>query len=468
MIRNILLSMLVFGISVVSVPAQNGTLPDNTAATRAKALLAAIASGSPDDVRAFADEHMTAAMRDSVPFETRLARFTILKQRFDHAVVLGERMQGPGTIVVSLRTRAGKNLLLTVGLDPQPPHKIVGFGVDEAPAEPELEFNALDELDRELARMADSGAFSGSVLIAREGVETLARGYGSADRETQVANRSETRFNIGSINKVFTSVVILRLAQEGKIGLDDTIGKYLKGFAPEVADRVTIRHLLQHRSGFGDYLNHPKYQSDPQSFTKVANYLELARSAKLEFDPGTGERYSNLGFTVLGAIVESATGRSYYDVVHDWVYESAHMTDTGSYAAAPASAIGYTHANGRLEPNSGMLPRVESPAGGGYSTTRDLLKFANALLDGRLLDKTHTALLLARFEATASARANGMWGIAGGAPGLNAVLLVDLQTRDAVIVLANLDPPAAEGLGRTIFERVRSRRDVLAPNPPKG
>ncbi|NIP59022.1 MAG: serine hydrolase, partial [Gemmatimonadetes bacterium] len=129
--------------------------------------------------------------------------------------------------------------------------------------------------------------------------------------------RTDTRFNVGSLMKPLTGVAVLRLAQEGRIELDAPVGRYLEGLGPEVAREVTVRHLLRHRSGLGDYLTLPEFRADPDGFGSVDDLMAVIRDQPLEFEPGSRERYSNSGFVVLGALVEAATGRSYEAVLQD-------------------------------------------------------------------------------------------------------------------------------------------------------
>jgi CubicO group peptidase (beta-lactamase class C family) len=295
--------------------------------------------------------------------------------------------------------------------------------------------------------------FSGAVLVARDGKPILSRAWGMADPASQIANRPDTKFNLGSINKIFTKVAIGQLAAAGKLSLDDTIRKHLPNYPSPVADRITIQQLLDHRSGLGDFFG-PKYlAAPPSSLRKLADFLPLFADKPLEFEPGAQQRYSNAGFIVLGLIVERLSGVSYYDYVRDHITRPAGMKDTASYGVdenVPNRAIGQTKRGptGPLEKrqaNTATLPGRGSSAGGGFSTAPDLLAFSQALLGDKLLPARWTDWV---FHDKLDTNGPRNLGIAGGAPGINALL--EINAPYTVVVLANFDPPSAEELGRAL------------------
>ncbi|HKO54818.1 MAG TPA: serine hydrolase [Thermoanaerobaculia bacterium] len=286
--------------------------------------------------------------------------------------------------------------------------------------------------------------FSGVVLLAKDGQPVMQRAQGLADPVKGIENRMDTKFNLGSINKIFTRVAIGQLAAAGKLSLDDTIRKHLPDYPSPAADRITIQQLLDQKSGLGDIFG-PRYEAAPPSrLRKLSDYLPLFVDKPLEFEPGTSQRYSNAGYIVLGLIIEKRSGQSYYDYVRDHITKPAGMTDTASYAVdeqVPNRAIGQTK-NGS---NTATLPGRGSSAGGGYSTAADMLRFAQALLADKLLDHKWTDWVFG-----GSGERN--LGVAGGAPGINAAL--EIAPPYTLVVLANQDPPAAE-------EVMRSARELM-------
>jgi len=330
----------------------------------------------------------------------------------------------------------------------QAPHGLVGIRVEHmGDGRGEQVSRAPKADDAELVRATEAcvdslvkaDEFSGVLLLAKEGKPFFEKAYGYADRDRKIRNRTDTKFNLGSINKSFTTIAINQLAAAGKLSLDDTIGKYLPDYPnKEAARKVTIQQLLDMRSGIGDFFG-DRYQATPkEKIRTIRDYLPLFADKPLEFEPGTRERYSNGGFIVLGAIIERVSGTNYYSYVREHIFKPAGMLETESYEKdkdVPNRALGYTRgASGAWQSNYGTLPARGSSGGGGYSTAEDLLKYTIALKTGVL----------------AHPRAGGGMGIAGGAPGLNAALDWDPRNGYAVIVLSNFDPPAAERVARQI------------------
>jgi CubicO group peptidase (beta-lactamase class C family) len=166
--------------------------------------------------------------------------------------------------------------------------------------------------------------------------------------------------------------------------------------------------------------------------------------------------YSNGGYLVLGLIVERASGQSYYDYVSEHIFKPSAMTRTGYPEIDDTStgrATGYTHNGAGFQNAVYGAPARGSSAGGAYSTVHDLAAFASAMHSHELLNEMYANWMLARFPGDAPS-AQGptptTLGVAGGTPGANAVLLADFRSDETVVVLANLDPPAAEALGRQI------------------
>jgi D-alanyl-D-alanine carboxypeptidase len=326
------------------------------------------------------------------------------------------------------------------------------------------------ELETLLDRAAAADTFSGAVLVARNGAPVFKKAYGMANQEKRAANRTDTKFNLGSMNKMFTSVAIAQLAARGKLSFDDAIAKHLPDYPDkEVAAKVTIHQLLTHTSGLGNYMTEAWMQNRANVKT-VADLLPYFAGQPLKFAPGTSWQYSNAGFVVLGLIVEKLSGQSYYDYVRSHIFKPAGMLDTDSYESTRETAnmaVGYTRmgADGRgrpenpRRPNTGLLPFKGSPAGGGYSTLDDMLKFDRALRTHKLLDAKFTELITtgkvdAPFGKYAygfgDSRVNGKRyvGHNGGAPGTAAQFESYTDTGYTLVVLANYDPPAVMPLIR--------------------
>ena len=320
--------------------------------------------------------------------------------------------------------------------------------------------DALAAFSARAEKLARADEFSGAALVSRHGKVLLRDAWGRADRKAGTPNTPETRFRIGSMNKMFTAVATLQLVERGKLALDDPIGKYVQNYPNrEIASKVTVRHLLTHTGGTGDIFG-PEFEGNRLKLRSHRDYVKLFGSRGPSFEPGARFEYSNYGFVLLGALIEAVSGSSYYDYVRDNIFRPAGMTSTGSLPESgdvPNRAVGYMKpfpgGSGAWMPNTDTLPWRGTSAGGGYSTVGDLRRFAEALDAGKLVSKATLA------EATRAhqpgygygfdVRGKGLlrsYGHAGGAPGMNGELRVFPKLGYIVVGLSNLDPPAASQL----------------------
>ncbi len=253
---------------------------------------------------------------------------------------------------------------------------------------------------RHLAALAKSDALSGVVLIAKNGKAVFAHAYGLANRADGIPNRVDTRFNMASMGKMFTAVAVLQLVEAGKIAsLQDKVGKYLPAYPNKaVREQVTLAQLLTHTSGMGNFWEQMADKAKDR-YSAVSDYVPLFADEKLQFEPGKGFAYSNNGFTVLGLIIEAVSGKTYFDYVRQNIYHPCGMADTEAYEMdepVARMATGYSRSMekpGQLVSNIYVLPFKGGPAGGAYTTAGDLLKFADALMGFRLLNRDDTELL---------------------------------------------------------------------------
>ncbi|HTI23949.1 MAG TPA: serine hydrolase domain-containing protein [Kutzneria sp.] len=338
--------------------------------------------------------------------------------------------------------------------------------------------------DRYVAELAARDEFSGVVMLAHNGRTVLSRSYGLADRERGIPNHEGTAFNLSSAGKPFGPVAILQLAQQGKLHLWDTVGTHLSGFAPEIADRVTLHHLLSGTSGLGtpDEDVHRVFTSRDE--VRAYN-RQWARSSTAVAPPGTPTDHSGAEVAIPAEIVEVVSGMSYWDYVEQHIFRRAGMTGTGFYTRPqwltdPHIAHAYmtVAGGGRVDavrnldqdcasPHSlGKNPGrafIDAPGDGGFATAPDLVRFARALGDGTLLSKPYADLFTGAkiphvpqgggFRAVASADAsfgayglpvgivNGQWVYerAGGNPGSGANWRVYADSGWVGVILGNRD-----------------------------
>ncbi len=366
---------------------------------------------------------------------------------------------------------------LKIEVETAAPNKITHLDVRaiERPVEftlPRLsQSDLVTALRAKLEKNSGAGKFSGAALLAKDGKPIFTGAYGMADREKKIPNTLNTKFRIGSMNKMFTAVSVLQLVQAGKISLSDPVGKYLTDYPnKDIATKVTIYQLLTHTGGTGDFFG-PQFDAHRLELKTLQDYMKLYGARAPEFEPGSRWEYSNFGFLMLGVVVERVSGKSYYDYVSENIYTPAGMTSTGSFPedqTVPDRSIGYTQFGGKgLQPNTDTLPYRGTSAGGGYCTVEDFLRFANALTSHKLLNAQNTDLLTTGkvntprgdkyafgFMDNGAGTSMRHFGHGGGAPGMNGELQIFPQTGYVIIVLSNLDPPAASRVSDFIVNRL--------------
>jgi D-alanyl-D-alanine carboxypeptidase len=351
-------------------------------------------------------------------------------------------------------------------IDPKDEKSITSLSLNIVPrpakfATPRMtERDALAAFRDKLKQDAAADRFSGAALVAKNGTAIFTSAYGMADRDKKIPDTVNTKFRIGSMNKMFTATAVLQLAQSGKLKLTDPLGKYLTDYANKnIATKVTIEQLLSHTGGTGDFFG-PEFDKHRLELKTLEDYVKLYGTREPKFEPGSRWEYSNYGFLLLGLVVQKASGEDYYDYVREHVYKPAGMTSTDSLPedqSVPDRSIGYTKIGGSAswKPNTDTLPYRGTSAGGGYSTVGDLLAFATAVQDHKLLDAHHTDLLTTGHTQIVEGEkyAYGFmdkteagvrsFGHGGGAPGMNGDLRIYPASGYVIVVLSNLDPPAA-------------------------
>jgi D-alanyl-D-alanine carboxypeptidase len=303
------------------------------------------------------------------------------------------------------------------------------------------------------ARFADG--FSGAVIVAQQGRIVHAQAYGQADRGTARANTLDTPFNLASNNKMFTALVIARLVEQGKLDWSDKVGQHLPDWPQEaVRKQVTVAQLLTHTSGLGNYWGE-QYDRRRASLDTVHEYADLVRADAPSSQSGEKFAYSNNGYVLLGLIAEAVSGKDYYELVRETVYEPAGMTHSNHYRKGDLRhgvAIGY---GPDQKANTDDLAMVGSPAGGGYASADDMLRFARALQAGKIVEAetlaTMTRATVPAFPGMHYGYGFGVvseplrhFGHLGGAPGVHASFDIYPDTDVVVIVVANAERNARE------------------------
>lgn len=311
-----------------------------------------------------------------------------------------------------------------------------------------------EKIDALLTAYNKQRFFNGSALVAEHGKVLLRKGYGLANMEWQIPNAPDTKFRLGSITKQFTSMVVMQLVSEGKIGLDEKITKYLPDYRKDTGDKVTVRHLLSHTSGIPSYTSMPGFfQNDSRDPYGADDFVKKFASGDLEFEPGSKWNYNNSGYFLLGAIIEHITGKPYEQNVKERIFDRLDMKDSGYDrwdTILPKRASGYqlTPEGYRNAPYLDMS--IPFAAGSLYSTVDDLYKWDRALYTDKLLSDDLKKTML---TPVLNDYAFG-WGVRkmklddgktevptvghnGGINGFNTVEIRFPETQDLIVLLDN-------------------------------
>jgi CubicO group peptidase (beta-lactamase class C family) len=316
-----------------------------------------------------------------------------------------------------------------------------------------------DRMQQVIQPYVDAQMFMGSVLVAKAGRVLFSKSYGMADLEWNVPNSADTRFNIASMTKQFTAAAILLLENRGKLKTDDLVKKYLTD-APASWDKITIYHLLTHTSGISD--DAAKYE--PGTPDKL-----VFRDVPLNFQPGEQWAYTDLGYMVLGYLIEKISGQTYEAFVQQLIFKPLAMNDSGMFsndAIIPRRATGYWPGDNGIENADRPDWRIGFSAGSLYSTTQNLLRWEEGLFGGKVLTPASLHKMITPFKSDYACglhvnRVGGHLMIEhdGNNIGYNSDMAYYPEERIAVIVLANLN-------GTVTGEMTKALAAVAHGEPP--
>jgi CubicO group peptidase (beta-lactamase class C family) len=267
------------------------------------------------------------------------------------------------------------------------------FGPPRLVVKPE----AASHLDEMFNQWNRDGTFTGSVLIAQDGVVFLDEGYGLADRAREIPNTPQTRFHLGSISKQFTAMAILILQSQGRLNVQDPICDYIAN-CPAAWQDITIHQLLTHTSGLSPRLDNIVVDAarNPETPPDPAYYIDIAGEVPLEARPGEQFAYNNHGYNLLAHIIEQASGQSYADVLQENIFTPLNMRDLGYEDSSSGVAAGYTSGYDMTGAEYLQWP-ISNGEGQLYSTTGDLLLWDQALYTDQLLPQAELEPMFERF-----------------------------------------------------------------------
>jgi CubicO group peptidase (beta-lactamase class C family) len=440
---------------------------------RARELVQVLNTGDRAAARSYAETNYAPQFLASAPMEAHLGFVSQFHDRTRGLEVHGVQDSSANEITLLLKGKlTGGWEALVVRVEPEPPNRITGIG--RRPPRPPAtdsqqklsDTDVVSHLDAYLQKLADADVFSGAVVVARDGRTIYKKAFGTANKDFNAPNKIDTKFNLGSMNKMFTAVAIAQLVERGKISFEDPLSKFLPDFpTKEDAVKIKIKHLLTHTSGLGSYFNRKFMEASRARFRTVNDFIELIREEKLAFEPGARWQYSNTGFLALGIVIEKATGQSYYDYIRENIARPAGMLNTDAYEldrVNPNLAVGYqkefTDSGVNFRNNIFQHVIRGGPAGGGYSTAEDLLRFDIALRGHKLVGPDYVKLLLSPkpemnspdygygFQVETD---RGIAGHGGGFPGISSNLSMFLDLGYTSVVLSNYG-----GASQPVIEKI--------------
>lgn len=319
--------------------------------------------------------------------------------------------------------------------------------------------------------------FSGTILIARDGVPLVRRAFGRANLELDVPCKPESVYRLGSITKQFTATAVLILAERGKLKLSDPIGKYVPK-APKTWNDITIEHLLTHTSGIVDYTSLPTFPKLMTTKLSLPELIATFKDSPLEFPPGEKFKYSNSGYIVLGSVIEAASGKPYEVFLKEAVFDPLQMRDSGydhPIIILKNRAAGYSRFLGLVAANADYIDMsLPHAAGALYSTVDDLLKWDRAIAAAKLVS---TKSLEAMFTPRKGDYGYG-WTIqqkfdrirqshGGRIPGFIAMIQRFPSEKLLIVVLSNQDFTPVERIADDLAAAAFGRPYVV-PRIPSG
>ncbi|HEY2025900.1 MAG TPA: serine hydrolase [Gemmatimonadaceae bacterium] len=462
--------------AIAATPALLGAQTQPPATRRAHEIVALINSATPADIRAYVDTAFAPRMRE-FPMAAHLNFMMGQRERSQGLEWIAVQDEAPSATTALLRQKlTGEPIALAVLVDSTAPYLVSGIGQRpprpkgvSAPAAVASDAELVDQLQRYVEALARADVFSGTVLLAKDGRTLYAAAFGQANKDFGAPNRIDTKFNLGSMNKMFTAVTIAQLVEQGKLSYDDPLSKFIPDFPNAAsAGKVRIKHLLTHTSGLGSYFNEEFQRSSRARFRTVDDMMQLAKGDSLAFEPGTKWSYSNTGMLVLGKVIEVVTKQDYFTYVREHLYRPAGMTNTDAYEldhVNPNLAVGYEKQfqdDGTKQFRNNIFQHVirGGPAGGGYSTAEDLVRFAEALKGGKLVSPASYELMTTPKPEVSSPEygygfgvdpQTGIVGHSGGFPGISSNLDIFKGTGYVAVVLSNYG-----GASQPVVEKIRT------------
>jgi CubicO group peptidase (beta-lactamase class C family) len=337
----------------------------------------------------------------------------------------------------------------------------IGPTLSQTKAQARLSNEVAEKIDKLVVEtLARTGVPSASIAVVKDGQIVHVKAYGEAKLEPKTPATPAMRYSIGSISKQFTAVAILLLQEQGKLSLDDKVGKYVPNLTR--ANDVTLRQLLSHTSGYQDYWPQDYVMKPMMEPTTTQKIMDIWAKKPLDFEPGTKWQYSNTNYVIAGAIVEKVARMPFFRFLQEKIFKPLGMTSVMSVDQAKlteSDPIGYLrYALGPLRLAPKEAPGWLFAAGELAMTPEDLAKWDISVIEGKLMKPTsyrvlETEVLLKDGSGTnyglglvvGSQAGRRVLSHGGGVSGFTSTNIVLPDDRVAVIVLTNLDSGGASG-----------------------
>jgi D-alanyl-D-alanine carboxypeptidase len=392
-----LAALLCASAAVAAVPST--TVPDTPVGRVGSELIHHVNSDTPEQIRAWAPTVLSPAIdKDDV---TDFVNGLISAVRESGGVSLTDAHTQQGLLVLTVKMhRGGQLVLFVLAADPDQPGKLGHaelFPMDDPTlyagwpkgAVPHAEMKRL--IHTALDQLVRTNDFSGCVTVADGGKTVFDECRGLAERNFGVPIDHQTKFRVASVGKMFTAVAIGQLVEAGKLSWDSTLAQLVPEYPDQAtAKKITVWELLHHTSGLGDFFV-PAFFEHREKYVNPADYLDLIARQPMVSEPGKQLNYSNAGYVLLGRIIENVSHEGYFDYIQRHVFAPAGMRSSGFNTVdevTPKLAVGYFHESPfstKWKANWMKIPFKGSPAGDSYSTSADLVRFAEALRGGKLL-----------------------------------------------------------------------------------
>lgn len=312
------------------------------------------------------------------------------------------------------------------------------------------------QIDAYVAPFVKGGQFSGVILASENGKIIYEKAFGMANADFKIPNRPDTRIGIASITKLMTVIILNRLIEEKKIALDDKLSKYIPDFPS--GDKITVLMLRRHRSGILHRVMPPEQETIPYT---SAEFVEKVKQSKLAFEPDTRQLYSSGGYAVLARAMEIASGKTYAEMLQQYVFDPAGMKDSldfNSYAIMDRRAQDYLLDAGG--PINAALKDYSFLVGAGsvFSTAHDVHKFGEAVLNGVFGDQVKTDWLTNTNVLNGSGQTNGH----------RSYFEIEKEKKYGYVILSNMGSGAFDAISTSISEILQGKElSIKSVSVPK-